>query len=174
MLDLCDEIGLYVLDEANCESHARLRSLALDPSYHHAIEQRTKRMLQRDRNHPSVIGWSLGNESGFGPAQIAAAAWVRSEDPSRFIHYEGGLEQRFSLNGPNGFENSRQPPNDEERLTTDIVCPMYSPLKVISEWAEWADQTKQDERPLILCEFSHSMGNSNGSLTEYVLSLIHI
>ena len=168
VLDLCDEIGLYVLDEANCESHARLRSLALDPRYHHAIEQRTKRMLQRDRNHPSVIGWSLGNESGFGPAQIAAASWVRSEDPSRFIHYEGGLEQRFSLNSPNGFENSRQPPNNEERLTTDIVCPMYSPLKVISEWAEWADQTKQDERPLILCEFSHSMGNSNGSLTEYV------
>ena len=97
VLDLCDEIGLYVLDEANCESHARLRSLALDPRYHHAIEQRTKRMLQRDRNHPSVIGWSLGNESGFGPAQIAAAAWVRSEDPSRFIHYEGGLEQTISV-----------------------------------------------------------------------------
>ncbi len=168
VLHLCDELGLYVIDEANCESHAKLSSLALNPRFHTAIEQRTKRMFQRDRNHPSIIGWSLGNESGFGAGQIAAAAWIRSEDPSRFLHYEGALEHRFSLNNERGFENSREAPDLLERLTTDIVCPMYSPIKVITQWATWAKQTKDDDRPLILCEFSHAMGNSNGSLAEYV------
>ena len=71
---LCDELGLYVIDEANCESHAKLSSLASNPRFHNAIEERTKRMVQRDRNHPSIIGWSLGNESGFGPGQIAAGS----------------------------------------------------------------------------------------------------
>ena len=168
VLNLCDELGLYVLDEANCESHARLSSLALDPRFHKAIEERTKRMFQRDRNHSSIIGWSLGNESGFGSGQVAAAAWIRSEDPSRFLHYEGALEHRFSLNNERGFENSRQAPDPLERLTTDIVCPMYSPVEVITKWATWAEQSKDDDRPLVLCEFSHSMGNSNGSLSDYV------
>ncbi len=168
VLHLCDELGLYVIDEANCESHAKLSSLALNPRFHTAIEQRTKRMFQRDRNHPSIIGWSLGNESGFGAGQIAAAAWIRSEDPSRFLHYEGALEHRFSLNSERGFENSREAPGLLERLTTDIVCPMYSPIRVIKQWAIWAEQTKGDDRPLILCEFSHAMGNSNGSIAEYV------
>ena len=91
LLDLCDELGLYVVDEANCESHARLRSLALDPRYHNAIQERVKRMVARDRNHPSVIGWSLGNESGFGPPHVSAAGWIRASDPTRFIQYEGAL-----------------------------------------------------------------------------------
>ena len=168
VLHLCDELGLYVIDEANCESHARLSSLALNPRFHAAIEERTKRMFQRDRNHPSIIGWSLGNESGFGPGQVAVAAWIRSEDPSRFLHYEGALEHRFSLNNERGFENSREAPGLLERLTTDIVCPMYSPIEVITQWATWAKQTEDDDRPLILCEFSHAMGNSNGSVAEYV------
>ena len=168
VLHLCDELGLYVIDEANCESHAKLNSLALNPRFHYAIEERTKRMLQRDRNHASVIGWSLGNEAGFGSAHLAAAAWVRSEDSSRFVHYEGALEHRFSLNNEKGYVNSRKSPDALERLATDIVCPMYSPIDKISEWATWAEQTKEDDRPLILCEFSHAMGNSNGSLAAYV------
>jgi len=168
LLDLCDELGLYVIDEANCESHARLKSLALDPRYHHAIEERTKRMVARDRNHPSVIGWSLGNESGFGPAHVAAAGWVRMSDPTRFVQYEGALEHRFSLNGENGYKKTRKPPERLERFTTDIVCPMYTPIEEIVNWAEWAGSSKKDDRPLILCEFSHAMGNSNGSISEYV------
>ena len=168
VLNLCDELGLYVIEEANCESHAKLSSLASNPRFHNAIEERTKRMVQRDRNHPSIIGWSLGNESGFGPGQIAAAAWVRSEDPSRFLHYEGALEHRFSLNKERGFQYSREAPDLLERLATDIVCPMYSPIEVITQWATWAKETKDDDRPLILCEYSHAMGNSNGSLAQYV------
>ena len=168
LLELCDELGLYVVDEANCESHARLRSLALDPRYHHAIEQRTKRMVGRDRNHPSIIGWSLGNESGFGPAHVSTAGWVRKSDPTRFIQYEGALEHRFSLNEKNGFKNSCSAPSNLERFTTDIVCPMYTPIDVLRDWAKWAEENKEDDRPLILCEYSHAMGNSNGSLEEYV------
>ena len=167
LLELCDELGLYVVDEANCESHARLRSLALDPRYQHAIEERTKRMVARDRNHPCIIGWSLGNESGFGPAHVAAAGWVRKSDPSRFIQYEGALEHRFSLNEADGYQKSQRPPEQLERFTTDVVCPMYTPIDEIVKWAEWAENTELDERPLILCEFSHAMGNSNGSITEY-------
>lgn len=168
LLGLCDELGLYVIDEANCESHARLRSLALDPRYHHAIEERTKRMVARDRNHPSVIGWSLGNESGFGPSHVASAGWVRKTDPSRFVQYEGALEHRFSLNDPNGFQNSCSAPEELERFATDIVCPMYTPIDVLKKWANWAEENNEDDRPLILCEYSHAMGNSNGSLADYV------
>ena len=167
LLELCDELGLYVVNEANCESHARLRSIALDPRYQHAIEERTKRMVARDRNHPCIIGWSLGNESGFGPAHVAAAGWVRKSDPSRFIQYEGALEHRFSLNEVEGYKKSQRPPEQLERFTTDVVCPMYTPIDEIVKWAEWAESTELDERPLILCEFSHAMGNSNGSMVEY-------
>ncbi len=168
LLEMCDELGLYVIDEANCESHARLRSLALNPRYEHAIQERTKRMISRDRNHPSIIGWSLGNESGFGPAHVAAAAWARKSDPTRFIQYEGALEHRFSLNEANRYTKSRRPPDEMELLATDIVCPMYTPIDEIVRWAKWAENTQTDDRPLILCEFSHAMGNSNGSLAEYV------
>ena len=168
LLDLCDELGLYVVDEANCESHARLRSLALDPRYNIAIQERVKRMVARDRNHPSIIGWSLGNESGFGPPHVSAAGWIRMSDPTRFIQYEGALEHRFSLNGGKGYENSKSAPEKLEEFVTDVVCPMYTPIHEIVEWAEWAEDKGQDERPLILCEFSHAMGNSNGSISEYV------
>ncbi len=167
LLDLCDELGLWVIDEANVESHARLRSLATDDRYHHAIVDRVRRMVKRDRNHPSVIGWSLGNESGHGPAHDAAAAWVRHFDPTRFLHYEGALEPRFSLHGPAGADLGCQAPSPSERLVTDLVCPMYAPIDVIVGWASWAETTQLDDRPLVLCEYSHAMGNSNGSLAEY-------
>lgn len=168
LLDLCDELGLYVIDEANCESHARLKSLSCDPRYHNAIQERTKRMVARDRNHPSVVGWSLGNESGFGPPHVSVAGWVRQTDPTRFIQYEGALEHRFSLNGDKGYSKSKTSPEESERFVTDVVCPMYTPIAEIISWAEWAEETGADERPLILCEFSHAMGNSNGSIAEYV------
>ncbi len=165
LLDLCDELGLWVIDEANVESHARLRSLSDDERYHHAIVDRVKRMVLRDRNHACVIGWSLGNESGHGPAHDAAAAWVRRVDPSRFVHYEGALETRFSLDPPDA---TCRAPSRSERLVTDLVCPMYTPIDVIVKWARWAESTHLDDRPLILCEYSHAMGNSNGSISDYV------
>ena len=147
--DLCDELGLYVVDEANIESHAWNLSLCHDPRYHAAIVERVARMVLRDRNHPSVIAWSLGNESGDGAGHDAAAAWVRRVDPSRPLHYEGGVMEDLYGAAP----------------TTDIVCPMYTSVEDIMAWATRAEDRR---RPLILCEFSHAMGNSNGGLDEYV------
>lgn len=167
LYDLCDELGLYVIDEANVESHARLRSLAHDDRYHAAIVERTRRMVRRDRNHPCIIGWSLGNESGHGPAHDAAAGWVRRTDPTRFVQYEGAIEQRFSVNRAGSTELTQQVPTASERLVTDVVCPMYAPIDLITDWAQWAESTGLDDRPLILCEYSHAMGNSNGSINEY-------
>ena len=96
LLDLCDELGLYVIDEANVESHARHNSLAPSGLFDLAIIDRVRRMVLRDRSHPCVIGWSLGNESGHGPGHDGAAAWVRKVDPSRFVQYEGLAQSRLA------------------------------------------------------------------------------
>ncbi len=169
LLDLCDELGLYVIDEANVEAHGRLESLSKDGRYHTAIVERTRRMVMRDRNHPSVIGWSLGNESGFGPAHSAAAGFVRHIDPSRFVHYEGALGGRFTAAGAEAdTERMEAPPSSDERHATDVVCPMYAPIADIVGWARWAEETGLDYRPLLLCEYQHAMGNSNGSLADYI------
>jgi len=147
--DLCDELGLYVVDEANVESHAWNLSLCHDTRYHAAIVERVARMVLRDRNHPSVVAWSLGNESGDGAGHDAAAAWVRRVDPTRPLHYEGAVMEDLDGAAP----------------TTDIVCPMYTSVEDVTAWS----QRRADlRRPLILCEFSHAMGNSNGGLDEYV------
>lgn len=145
---LCDELGLYVIDEANVETHARQASLCHDPRYFAAIVERGVRMVLRDRNHPSVIAWSLGNESGDGAAHDAMAAAIRRLDPSRPIHYEGPFMHDLDAAAP----------------VSDIVCPMYASVDAIVGWARAA---KDPRRPLILCEFSHAMGNSNGSLADY-------
>ena len=90
-LDLTDELGMYVIDEADIESHAFQSTLCDDPRYLSAWVERVARMVLRDKNHPSVIEWSLGNESGHGPNHDAAAAWLRDYDPSRPLHYEGAI-----------------------------------------------------------------------------------
>jgi beta-galactosidase len=141
--DLCDEYGLYLIDEANIESHGMgygERTLAKDPAWLDAHMDRTMRMVERDKNHPSVIIWSLGNEAGFGPNFEATSAWIRQRDRSRPVQYE-----RAELD-----------------KATDIVCPMYAPPKRLAACA-----SKPQERPLILCEYSHAMGNSNGNLWMY-------
>jgi beta-galactosidase len=168
LLDLADELGFYVIDEANVESHARWSEVAQDPRYFKAIVERTTRMIARDRNHPCIIGWSLGNEAGHGPAFDAAAAAARHLDPSRFIHYEGAVAMRFSFPYGQAPETTEQAPGASERATTDLVCPMYSSIEDIVSWAKWAEASQADDRPLLLCEFSHAMGNSNGSISEYV------
>jgi beta-galactosidase len=147
--DLCDELGLYVVDEANVESHAWNLSLCHDERYTSAIVERVARMVLRDRNHPSVIVWSLGNESGYGAVHDAAAAWVRAVDPSRPLHYEGAIMEDIDAAAP----------------ATDIVCPMYTP---VHELVAWSERRADLRRPLIMCEFSHAQGNSNGGLDEYV------
>lgn len=167
VLDLCDELGLYVIDEANVECHGRYQLVSRDPSYQNAIIDRMVRTVMRDRNHPSIIGWSTGNEAGHGPAHNAAAAMARHLDPSRFVQYEGAMHKLgllFQWNRETGLA----PPSTNELAASDIVCPMYPPVDYIVDWANWAEDTKLDERPMILCEYSHAMGNSNGSLSEYV------
>ena len=156
-LDLCDEFGLYVIDEANIESHARQASLCHDPRFHGAILERCSRLVRRDKNHACVIGWSLGNESGYGAGHAAAAGWIRRYDPSRIVHYEGAIERPPF--GSAAAAGSMTAP----REATDLICPMYSSIDEIVAWAK----ISQDPRPLILCEYSHAMGNSNGSLADY-------
>jgi beta-galactosidase len=146
-LDLCDRLGLYVVDEANIESHAYYDDLCRDPRYAAAFLERTRNMVERDKNHPSVILWSLGNESGYGPNHDAAAGWVRARDPSRPLHYEGAIKWDWSGG----------------HRATDVVCPMYPEAAAIERWAA----TTTDTRPLVLCEYAHSMGNGNGGLADY-------
>lgn len=155
-LDACDELGLWVVDEANVESHARLASLSLDPRFTPAILDRIARTVIRDRNHPSIFAFSLGNESGDAPVFDAAAAWIRRTTRSHVVHYEGACHPVFS---------GRDDPGDPGPAT-DLVCPMYPTIEAIRAWAERTAGTAE-QRPLIMCEFSHAMGNSNGSLADY-------
>jgi beta-galactosidase len=146
-LDLTDELGLYVIDEADIESHAFQSTLCDDHRYLSQWVDRVSRMALRDKNHASVILWSLGNESGHGLNHEAAAAWLRHYDPSRPLHYEGAI--RFDWTSDQGI--------------SDITCPMYPPISAIVGHA----QSGLQRHPLILCEYSHAMGNSNGTLADY-------
>ena len=149
LLDLCDELGMYVVDEANIESHAYNTSLCNDDRYRAAWLARGSRMVERDVNHPCVIMWSLGNESGYGANHDSLAGWMRHNDPSRLLHYEGAP-----------FHDGWA---DGGRLATDVVCPMYAPIDAIVAYG----RDNLGDRPLILCEYNHAMGNSNGSLADY-------
>ena len=146
-LDLADELGLYVVDEANIESHAFWGSLCDDPRYLGAWVDRVARMVLRDRNHPSVILWSLGNESGHGANHDAAAGWVRRADPTRPLHYEGAIRLDWA----------------SDQQVSDITCPMYPPIDALVAHA----RSGRQRHPLVMCEYSHAMGNSNGTLAEY-------
>jgi beta-galactosidase len=155
--DLCDEYGLYLIDEADIESHDFLRYLCHDPRYASQWLERCMRMVLRDKNHASIIAWSLGNESGYGANHDAAAGWIRHYDPSRVLHYEGVMEQE-------GVPDRTSRLDWRGKLATDLICPMYSSVHDI---VTWANTPSPDRRPLILCEYSHAMGNSNGSLSDY-------
>jgi beta-galactosidase len=146
-LDLADGLGLYVIDEADIESHAFQSTLCDDQRYLSQWVDRVSRMALRDKNHPAVILWSLGNESGHGLNHEAAAAWLRRYDPSRPLHYEGAI--RFDW-------------TSDQRIT-DVTCPMYPPISAIVDHARSGLQ----RHPLIMCEYSHAMGNSNGTLADY-------
>jgi len=164
LLDLCDELGLYVIDEANVECHGRELALAHDLRYEAAIMSRVTRMVVRDRNHPCVIGWSLGNESGHAPVHDAAAAWIKRTDPSRFVHHEGAERWRNRV----GSAEWCRPPTASERASNDVLTAMYPAISTIVDWARWAERTGLDDRPMLICEYSHAMGNSNGSLDSYL------
>lgn len=140
--DLCDELGLYVVDEANIETHGSEGLLCRELAWLPAFMDRLTRMLLRDRNHPSVIIWSLGNESFHGPHHAAMAAWARYADPTRPVQYESGAP------GPE---------------ISDILPPMYPKL----DWVRQELTTGDQVRPMILCEYAYARGNSTGNFSKF-------
>jgi beta-galactosidase len=150
--ELCDRLGFYVIDEANIETHAFYQDLCRDLRYTNAFVERVQAMVERDKNHPCVILWSLGNESGYGPNHDAAAGYIRGVDPTRPLHYEAAIGHYWE---GHGWQNGQR--------VSDVACPMYPPIENIIDWSK----NNNGSRPLILCEYSHCMGNSNGSLSDY-------
>ena len=155
--DLCNRYGIYILDEANIENHAYYDVMPRGDEWTNAYMLRIQRMVRRDKNNVCIFGWSLGNESGDGQNQVAAQAWIRRVDKTRIIHYEGFVRPEFRQGDYTLESLSRG------KELTDIISPMYPPIEMIKEFAE----TVKDERPLIMCEYSHAMGNANGSLNDY-------
>ncbi|HBM3109416.1 TPA: beta-galactosidase [Klebsiella oxytoca] len=153
--ELCNRYGLYVVDEANIETHGMvpMNRISDDPAWLPAFSARISRMLQSNRNHPSIIIWSLGNESGGGGNHEAMYHWLKRNDPSRPVQYEGG---------------------GADTTTTDIICPMYArvdrdqPIPTVPKWGikKWIS-LPGEQRPLILCEYAHAMGNSLGNFADY-------
>lgn len=142
--ELCDTYGLYIIDEANIESHGMgyrpERTLGNKPEWREAHLDRVKRMVERDKNHPSIIIWSMGNEAGDGCNFEDISQWIHSRDHNRPVHYERALRKPH----------------------TDIYCPMYPGIKYLEWWAQ-----TEDSKPLIMCEYAHAMGNSTGNLQDY-------
>ena len=152
--DLCDEYGIYVIDEANIECHGLaniggpkyIEEPANDQDWLTAFMERCVRMVERDKNHPSVIMWSLGNEAGYGPNHDAAAGWIHGYDSSRLVHYEGTIHTQGKVSP-----------------VVDVIGVMYPTLERLTELAEDLNES----RPVIMSEYAHSMGNSTGNLKEY-------
>lgn len=142
--DLCDEYGLYVIDEANIESHPLANSeetqIGNDLTWLPAHLDRTQRMFHRDKNHPSIIIWSLGNEAGHGEVFRRTYRWLKENDPTRPVQYEPAELEDY----------------------TDIYCPMYPPIEKLVDYAQ-----TNPARPLIMIEYAHAMGNSVGNLQDY-------
>ncbi|GAB7219406.1 beta-galactosidase, LacZ type [Vibrio comitans] len=157
--ELCDEYGLYVVDEANIETHGQqpMGRLSNDTNWLAAYMNRMTAMVERDKNHPCIIIWSLGNESGLGSNHHAMYQWTKQRDPSRPIQYEGG---------------------GAESAATDIICPMYPRVDIDLPYSEkdpehlkfgiknWISKPNET-RPLIMCEYAHAMGNSLGGFYKY-------
>ncbi|MBR1547299.1 MAG: beta-galactosidase, partial [Prevotella sp.] len=165
--ELCDSIGMYVMDEADCETHGLRGTLASTPDWAEAFLDRVVRMAERDKNHPSVIFWSLGNESGYGPNHAAMSAWLKEFDPTRLIHYEGAQ-------------------GNPDPRTVDVISRFYPRVmqeylnpgipegsdKERAENARWERlleiaNRSGDNRPVLTSEYAHSMGNALGNLQEY-------
>lgn len=153
---LCDEYGILVMDEANFEAHDNYQTICRDPRWRNHMVERTKRMVQRDRNHASIFCWSLGNESGNGEWHDEAAAWVRANDPHRIIHHEGAVKISWNQ-GANRYDKTGSRSND-------LHDPMYPSVADIIKFSKESDDTV---RPMIICEYSHGMGNACGNLKEY-------
>lgn len=150
--DICDELGMYVIDEANIEAHGlgykEEGEILHDPntSWYKAIFDRVRNMLERDKNHPCVVFWSLGNETKNGESFENATKWVRQRDSSRPVHYD----------------------RDQKVLYTDLFSVMYSTPNRVEKFLRSQDNIEpKNQKPVILCEYAHAMGNSGGALSRY-------
>ncbi len=183
LYELCDKYGLYVIDEANIETHGVGGQFSNDPQWMLPFMERVSRMVIRDRNHPSIIMWSLGNESGCGPNHAAAAAWTKDYDPTRLIHYEGAQGQPSSplyvplartsaavftsaapVDGqPAAPQQAVGGGNPTDPAYVDVLSRMYPTYDALEEMA----LNPNHDRPIMMCEYAHSMGNSTGGLKDY-------
>lgn len=166
--ELCDQYGLYVMDEADIEEHGLRGQLANDPAWHAAFLDRAIRMAERDKNHPSIICWSMGNEAGYGPNFAAISAWLKDFDPTRFIHYEGAqgtptdpktvdVISRFYPRVQNEYLNPNIPDGEDKERAENA---RWERLLSIA-------QNPVDDRPVLTSEYAHSMGNALGNFKEY-------
>ena len=175
--ELCDSIGMYLMDEADCETHGLRGTLASTPDWGDAFLDRAIRMAERDKNHPSVIFWSLGNESGYGPNQAAMSAWLHEFDPTRPVHYEGAqglpdpstvdvisrfyprvMEEYLNPGIPEGSDKERAENARWERL-----------LEIAQREGDRCTWIGSDggPRPVLTSEYAHCMGNALGNFKEY-------
>lgn len=172
LYDLCDEYGILVIDEANLETHGLGSKLSNDPMWTGAYLDRATRMVMRDKNHPSIITWSLGNEAGRGPNHAAMAAWIHDFDITRPVHYEPaqgtpqaeGYIDPTDPRYPKTNDHSHRLQNPIDQPYVDIVSRMYPGLYTAPLLA---NQQNGDNRPIFFVEYSHAMGNSNGNLKEF-------
>lgn len=166
--ELCDSLGLYVMDEADIEEHGLRGQLASDPSWAAAWMDRTQRLVIRDRNHPCVVFWSLGNEAGWGTNFAMTAAWIHEFDPTRFVHYEGAQ-------GPNHHDPSyvdvisRFYPRTQDEYLNPGVKDNNMERPENARWERLLSIAKEstDNRPVLTSEYAHVMGNALGNFKEY-------
>nr|WP_294895622.1 glycoside hydrolase family 2 TIM barrel-domain containing protein [uncultured Pedobacter sp.] len=170
--ELCDKYGMMVIDEANYETHGLGGKLANDPSWTTAYMERTSRMVLRDKNHPSIVIWSLGNEAGRGPNNAAMSAWIHDYDITRPVHYEpamGSPKEEGYIDPsdpryPKPVDHAHRLENPLDQYYVDMVSRFYpgifTPDLLLS-------QKNGDKRPIIFVEYSHSMGNSTGNMKEF-------
>ena len=175
--ELCDSIGMYVMDEADCETHGLRGTLASTPDWADAFLDRAIRMAERDKNHPSVIFWSLGNESGYGPNQAAMSAWLHEFDPTRPVHYEGAQGQpdpsyvdvisRFYPRVKQEYLNPGIPEgSDQERAENARWERLLDIASQTGDRCTWVG-SDGGPRPVLTSEYAHCMGNALGNFKEY-------
>ena len=179
--ELCDSAGIYVMDEADCETHGLRGTLTSTPDWNAAFLDRAVRMAERDKNHPSIIFWSLGNESGFGANHAAMAGWLHTFDPTRLVHYEGaqtpyqpakGLsEQDFDETDPDCVDvlSRFYPRVKAEYLNPGVPEGSDKERAENARWEHLLDiaMRKNDNRPVLTSEYAHCMGNALGNFKEY-------
>lgn len=151
--ELCDEYGIYVLAEADLETHGLGGRLSNDSDWTAAFLDRAQNLVERDKNHACVIAWSLGNESGSGPNHAAMSGWIHEYDPTRFVHYEGAQSST-------SYHDADQSP---DRPYVDVISRMYTDIPTMLRWANDPHET----RPVMWCEYAHAMGNSLGNFYKY-------